>query len=600
MLRRKYGEFSLTAMTYSAALAKRKMASMLSDHCYDQLEHSSNVQIYQRAHERAGLFFDYARNNGYGLILASEYDAVVQSFYYIQYFKLLCLSLEKRYGRGDFIQYSFLPASAIPGSLLVIQRYLDLVLVELQGHRELGRRDKAIELQSRGFAHSVIVSWLINNAVKSSDERQVINPDPVDLLILALEESDRRSQSPLVDRLVKREISLKWCCVEGNRMAVSQDERALEPTSIDTFHVHRLPQSIGQAYTWKWPWARRIITQAIWSQTSVCLNHASLDDDWSPLLRWRLAGMLARNSAGRAITRKAIADIVDRYQPKVAVMSSVYGAMSVAQAYLEERDIPLVRLPHGVEDVSTMDRKWQCEAVGRFGQVEVDQLKLKHVQHHSVFHTIGSYHLGKQVLQHRAGSRDTWSDNQLRIIYPISWGLLFFPDTQLEIEHDLTAIGRAAKSVGAHVEIRCHPRQREWDYYDYEMMRDESGDERGWDLSDGSSSLVEAINASHIILIRTWSGSSLQALYAEKPVVAWMPRSGKQFSDHVLSMLPCRARNGVELSVLWRRLIDQPSYREQVVQKQKALLEYIVSNPCGDPYEGAEKLVVDTMRKVEC
>lgn len=597
-LGRAFGEYHFYGLAYSAQCALRLVyGDPEAKSARGLIGAAANRDLLRHAVDCADRFYAAAERRNFKTIMARESDWIFQPIYYVAYFRALCRRMREEYGVGTYEQYPFFFRSGVHGSWLRIQQYLGMVLDEFNGYSQTGKRDVVDMVYARLMAQS----WarhLTDAAGKiRTAEDQSHHGNEVDVLFLAMEESDRRSQSPLVERFLKHEnLSIKWCCVQGSRMHVSTDERAFERVQDVEETIHALPQDMSGLYRWRFNWQAKQIDWMTRFQINTCLNEAGLDD-WSPLLRWRLSGMLCEGSSKLPLLKKAAGDLLDWYKPKVLVMSSSYGAMRAAQAAAEDRGVPLVRLPHGVEHTTNPEINWRGQSVGRFGRADMESLLRRHPTKSESIKPIGGYHLAAQAIADASNESVKWADGQIQIIYPVSYGLLFYPDTPSDIEIDLLAMGSAARHVGAKLSVRCHPRQRAWDYYDYVAMKWHHGERADWELSDGSDSLVEAMRSSHIMVIRTWAGASLQALYAHRPLVAWMPRYGYDYADEILSKFPSRATNQQELEHEFRRLIDDEDYRAAVLDGQRQLLDYVVKDPYGDPYAGAEGLVLDALRE---
>lgn len=177
-------------------------------------------------------------------------------------------------------------------------------------------------------------------------------------------------------------------------------------------------------------------------------------------------------------------------------------------------------------------------------------------------------------------------------MFLVSPGQYNYSDTATEIVTDIVCLARESASLGADLWVRRHPRQKEQDGFDYDLMKQE-GLQQGvvWNLSDSQLSLTDELLNSDVAIIRKWSDAGVAALCVGIPLLGWMPRVGDPYSDMVLKLLPLQMSVGDRFGDAISRVNDAGSC-DQIRMLQQQCLRSLMGDPAEDPF----KRTVDVLK----
>lgn len=80
-------------------------------------------------------------------------------------------------------------------------------------------------------------------------------------------------------------------------------------------------------------------------------------------------------------------------------------------------------------------------------------------------------------------------------------------------------------------------------------------------------------------------------LYAESPLVGWVPREGVPESSRVIRSLPLFADSEDAFRSMVRRLRDEPGFLEETQKAQSDFLQHQIANPHDAGFEQAAELI---------
>jgi hypothetical protein len=260
----------------------------------------------------------------------------------------------------------------------------------------------------------------------------------------------------------------------------------------------------------------------------------------------------------------------------------------------QQLGIPLICLPHGVRYHYRQEFCWDVNMNGVFGDEVVRGLVQMQPALNGRVRSIGGSHLALQ------GQIDPGEDAQRlkgpwRVCYMVNSTYIHcYPDTAREIEADFRVLAKAIDQVGGRLRIRTHPRTIEADTYRIIIDR-MAADRVPFELSDSHSSLNRDLAECSASLLRIWGGAGIMSMYAECPLLGWVPREGLELSSEVLKSLPTCVSNADTLAATLREIAEKPSRRQSYLDAQEIFFEGQVSDPHGDPYARSLEMIDEFM-----
>lgn len=416
-------------------------------------------------------------------------------------------------------------------------------------------------------------------------KRLSVDEKSVDILVVGLFKTDRMAQQTLVQRLREEKIGeIAWCHYTGDTYLVAVDETA-QP-------LYSRQEGIDEHdcldfFQWRFAFFSRCSNGALAQQLAEGLCHAFADD-----LSMERALMLARAilMLHPPLVPKytSIAAMLSKFQPRMIVADCNCQVMAFAREWARNSHVPYLKLPHGFEYECTTDYEWDNNATGICGRWLADRVRCRSIVHNQLF-VAGGAHMSEQAL--RLSLMPTPLQTRQRVcLLATDVGQQDFPDTEEERINDLEHLAQTVAPIGLHLSIRCHPRtHRLWFY---RLAVDEIS-KRGSEveLLDSQLSLWSQLGESIAAIMRLTSSSAIIALYAQVPLIGWLPRPGPADSDLFLNGLPLHAHTAEEIEALLRRLRLDASFRKYVIEQQSAYLEQLVENPYGDPYQRSIEVI---------
>lgn len=581
---KKYVNYVVYPLTYAALVTARKLFS--KDHYADiaeLVEPAERKRLFAKAGELSQHMVDSLKDSSLPWAAATDYLQLINAAYAFLFWRALLKSARDKYGQGLILHFDFFSNDATPGQILRDYRLLDLAIDEANGWVKESRIRQVLNHVSKTcYALFKPVLKNVDFCLRTSDPQ---HSGQFDLVVLALEESDRRIQAPLINRLAKQdEISFKWITVKNGLMASSRDEKKLD----EVFSIDRcaefIPADLRVLSSFRFRFFKKAAHCTLAGEYASALSVFFADNTSSTVIN-RLAALLVKQHEHIKLYQ-SVRHVLGGKKFRALMMNSSYADMLAPQIWAEREGIPVLRLPHGAENIHGPAVQWKSRATGIFGKAGVEALKLNFGKDYNAV-PVGALHFGIMASDNLKQDSGALFDEPFQVMMILSpGGTSNYPDTASDQERDLIAISSSVAAAGGSFLLRCHPRQVYSNYYDYKLMHRYFGVGE-WNISDGSDSLVDAWRKSAVIITRVWSGASVQCLYGDKPMIAWMPRPGLASGDDMMRRLPCVVTSGPELKACLQRLSADAEFRCDVLKKQRELLAYYIEDPRGDAYQRA-------------
>ncbi len=590
-LTRVFGTFTLCPLRFAAAQTARRLVP--SDQLLDVsslINASERARIDRESTDCLNVFYDALKENQ-NIPWLSCVDLANQSnwFYYLLYWEKMLTELAEQ-GYVNVVLYGPFSRGAMPGAMLAGPDILEILVDRLHADHSSG---PSAASRIRHKAKSLLGQWINSHpnifAQCRSDESSV--GKPASLLVCAFDESDRRSQGHLLKKLLDAGVSdLRWVIRRGDRLPASVDE--VDSPSMSNVQAIRDEIDGSNLYTW---WNGRIqalsechVGDLIWRVLDKVVGDVLCHED-----NGKLAGVILSQNRNMCLRYHSISHLVARYRPKIIVGNSLLGPMVCVRAWARRKGVQFMLLPHGVQTYVRSKYAWDADRLGVMGAQQRDSLLRYYPNDKNKIFLAGGMHLAAQAQSHCEEAKEQALDDPWRACLLVRYGgTVNYPDSSLELEEDLTSLSRAITAYGGVLRIRCHPRQGLWDLSTYrrivERLRASGADV---EMSDPSTSLNRDLAESRVAVIRFWSGAGVVALYAQCPLLGWLPRPLPPESAEIIQGLPVCAEEEVSVAEEARRLVDDPEYAERILVAQKEYLAHLVAKPFGDPYEGAVEAI---------
>ncbi len=427
---------------------------------------------------------------------------------------------------------------------------------------------------------------------------------PGEMLLCGLQVTDWVAQAGLARALADDgSVPFTWLIPEQDRLAKSPDELSgLQHLKALADRTRRIPLDAYGYFAdraWRRPRLERAARLRLAHALRPAIRAALPESDYAP---WHgaLAYLVAVQNPDAHLKYLAAQRMLDRAAPRLVVLSSGIDQLTYVRSWARHRRVPVVRLPHGVEAHLDARYAWDAGCIGVLGSRVAARLRVAGCPAETVA-PAGGLHLaqqGQETAARVACLRAERPPEQGRILLMFSgyWGY-DYPDAMDELRADFEALARALKPVGGRMALRCHPRHV--DAATFQLLCDEirgCGLEMEW--SDARKSLAEDLARSEAALTRTWNGSALMSLYAELPVIAWLPRPTYHDLEEPLRALPLCAQTADEAAALFAS-VRQDERRRFVLERQREQLQDFIASPWDRPYERAVRILRAEWKNVE-
>lgn len=590
----KFKNYHVYPLTYSSIVAVRQLLcrSKWSDSS-DLLSAQEREACFHAGQNYSDRLIGVLRKSKVSWVSSADHLQLALSFFQYFLWRDLIRAGRVKYGEGPVIHYPVFSNASIPTS---IRRSIDMFKLasdEANGWSHPTKKERiynAVDLVLSKAAYLFLKHPRLMLGYEG--------PKPLfsgcDLIMLAQQEADRWIQAPLVSRLNnKHSVRIGWIRCSESSLKKSPDEIQINKVSASSDEVV-IPPDLREYSRWR----LRIFKK--FSDAFLAIEYKrgirSISDTISKSTSFRLANLLSRQHEHIRLFR-SVEGLLSKAEPRCLAINSSYSDMLTPQIWAERRNIPLIRLPHGMEDTLGQTMQWNGKYIGVFGRRAAQDLAGLLNSSKSTIAKIGSLHIGKMAMD-IAGQRELLNfDQNFKVLLPVSPGAFHFPDSPLQIEQDIEAITSAVNRAGGVLIVRGHPRQASGNWSDFSLKKRILSNQ-DWLLSDGSqASLTEQINSSTVIVVRMLGGAAVQCLYSKRPVVAWLPRTGLKFSDTILRDLPANVRSESELFDVIERLKKDEVYLRGVLNTQSEILREIIENPFGEPYDLAESFILKSLGK---
>ncbi|NCC61316.1 MAG: hypothetical protein EOM12_10335 [Verrucomicrobiae bacterium] len=501
-------------------------------------------------------------------------------FYYYHYWSRMLCHLDQRWPSSCIHCYGlFSRGAASKGLTLLVEGTLSILLARASRAKVMSAF--GLKMKSRFKAwFGLHISRNSQYFLKTPKRPKVPN---CALVVNAFIESDRRAQTGLVrDLLSAGKTDFAWVISDESRLPVSADERALDSdvaNCINNKHIVNLHDV---------RWRKNIFATCANSYTKKSIYiilKSILPSNLTNEKVKNLSDLLVNLQPDMVKTYKAIAKILQSFHPKRLIINSSVGEMSYAQVWAEHNSVPVWRLPHGIEYGFGSLQYGNYDRVYVFGKKIQKELEAKRPSLKGRVHCCGGMHLVEHAAICTSATNiglKRMNPMRLRVCLLVTSGCYNLPDTPCEIEQDLMALAAAITEANGELWVRCHPRQA--DGYDYPIMQ-RVAQEQGiaWHLSNSQSSLSCEINDCDVLVIRKWGGAGLAALYANRPLIGWLPRLTLQESDDFIRQLPVCVDTAQDVG---RVIVTLQNYdvRTRQLEKQRLLLHELIGVDHTNPY----------------
>ncbi len=548
--------------------------------------------IFRRAGDLAEHVIGELKQSAYPWCAGTDYLQMINATYAFLLWRRLIREARSRFGDGVVHNTAVFSRSSVPGQVFRDHRLLDLAADAANGLVCASRARKLFEwITEAACTVAYPLLKVPGLCVKPVDKRR--RKSRVDLLVMALDEADRRIQAPLVERLVRTgRLSVQWTTVTHSRTRASRDEESADKIEYQASHIRPIPTDIRELYRWRNPLLKQLSRRLLAREYARALASFFDTEIAAPVIK-RFAALLSIQHEHFLLYHGARL-LLEEADAGALMMNSSYADMLATQICAERMNIPLIRMPHGAENIHGPRQQWRARRIGIYGRAGVDALQRRFGKD-CCAEVVGALHFGAFA----AGKikRDNAGNEKSALLILSPGGTLNYPDTAQEEEEDVAAIAVAVHNWGGRLIVRCHPRQVNTNYYDYVLMS-EMERHSDWSLSDGSDSLVQAVGRSSAVVVRSWSGAAVQCLYGGVPIVSWMPRPGLETGDELLDQFPCRAHDAAGLQSILHSLSNDAGYAETILKAQQKILEYYISRPYDDPYAQAESFVIRAVGEI--
>ena len=519
--------------------------------------------------------------------------------FYYHYWNKCIQNIYDRWGHVKILNYACFSRGALPGIQHVIMDILDVVINLNQNNYKTpsiaflnGFIDNILNIS--GYILNLIPCRVRFDASSLKMLRQH-EKQRKSVIISGLLESDRRAQAGLVEKLISKGfIDFTWLISINNFLSASKDEIFLENNVSSTMNnccsVDLTKMNCKDSF------ALRIIRKHLWHRISRILINALSGEKKNRKIYYELAAILLRLNSHVVQMYKCVDKLFSWLSPKIVVVNSSVEIQRMVRAWCDKNHVEMWRLPHGVERQYINKGVWIGDRIFVMGEWDKQQLlKCRHELKDKI-QCCGGVHLSKQMQFAKTKLQKTITPKIgkiKRICYLMTNSRLFCPDTFLEMEDDIFCLAQICKNNDATLWVRTHPRIHSSKKHNFiSWQQDHLQKKIKWELSDSLSSLNKELQITDVAIIRSWNGVSINLLYAEVPIIGWLPRCGIPDSDDILEQLPLCIRTRDKMSEALCQLND-PKFKSQVVQKQNKLLRQMINNPDAPPFETISELMVN-------
>ena len=512
------------------------------------------------------------------------YHKVTPLLYYFYCWDLILRRL-RREGDRSFRVYGPFSRGSIPGADLLEVDALELMVIRPQAERRLeGAYRLRRWLASRiGRAAAAALATGESLRVRLGLGRQAAGSEPR-LLLAGLQETDAVFQAPLAAALRQwAGDRFRWWRLEPEQARICLHETTGEGRSSRGAEMRYAAGRIAQRNSALGRCMREYAVQRI---AGACRRVR--EDGLLQRYAEEIARILVDSHPDPVAEYRRVSRFLHEERPSLVVGYSNLGLMAHVRSWCRYHRVPFIRLPHGVEPAPRHRALHDADIVGVTGAY--DRRRLEQYQVRVRCSIAGGVHLATQGKRlRREFSLDGTRSGGGELCYLSSSSLYSaYPDTISEVEGDLVQLASAARTCGLRLRIRPHPRSRDRELY-AEIVRNRLKDVL---LSEPAErSLGEDFRSVTAALARLWSGACVLALYCRIPLLGWLPRSGEPESAARVARLPLVARSGVELERLLKRLVQDPEFRDAVLERQDRLLEDEIEDPFGEEYELAVRMI---------
>ncbi|MBU0679628.1 MAG: hypothetical protein KJ626_16115 [Verrucomicrobia bacterium] len=564
-------------------------------HPYDLVSPEDRARFDRLAEEETSRFTDLMGEGGYPMLEwfgAGILNEMLSIFYFSRFWSALLKQLDERFGSPDYRVHAPADFDALPGGVRMAVRSLDKKVLERKGKRER----KALSFADRllAVAGSAVNRWPQFFISVTGDNLNQMKP--VRNLVCGLQSFDSIHQRHLVTRMREAGIAnLGWLVTSRLHTVLTKDEeRAFDDadSGVSSQAIDTESMSYWKADVFEASSRRHVLSRIEKSLRSImCPREAGS-------LVSSLAAMIEPIGRKVMLRYRVVDEALVRYNPQVVMGSSFMGDSPLVWAWCKRHKVTYIRMAHGVEFTFEAPNLWRGDVICVMGEDGRQELsKLKELSS-SRIEVVGGGHIAHQALQAvKEGKRVPEASNPWNALFLYSSSRYDgYPDTSTEIETDFEVLARTIHEQGGELRVRCHPRLPKQMIENVCMRISDKG--FAINICDSEQSLFAQLSEARIALIRIWSGAAIQALYAEVPLIGWLPRIGVESSSRLIRKLPECAENGGSFARILSSAVKNEAYRKQLLQDQETLLGNQIAGPFNEPFEGVVRTLAKTCSAV--
>ncbi len=421
---------------------------------------------------------------------------------------------------------------------------------------------------------------LVNRHAGRWMRRVVEQPMPsgrCDVLVAGLLRTDVHAQRTLVRRLREEvEGPVTWYVYGGGSLAMAKDE----VRSSDALPDHVPVTSLDQ-FAWRWPIAGTWSRADLVAQAETLMAGMTFPSTFLPPHAGRLlASALVEFHPDLRCHYASIAALMEAGSPRLVVTDCNVGTMAFVREWARAHGVPYIKLPHGFEYEETTRYEWDNARTGVLG-AWLEQ-RIQRDQPECPTYRAGGVHLAEQA-EGLSVDEATLAGSTRVLLLASELLRTDFPDTLEQQAQDLRDLMAALHAGGRMLGIRCHPRSA-YGWFYRKVVDASCAAGAPAEMLDALASLRDQVLASGAAMIRIASSSAIVALYARLPLIGWVPRPGHPASDAFLRGLPLHASTAAEVASLAERVGRDPDFRRDVLCRQDAYLNELVTEPQDDPF----------------
>jgi len=431
------------------------------------------------------------------------------------------------------------------------------------------------------FAHRANTDWPVLPKTK--------------VVLFGLPPGDWMAQRGLMARLIAAGAhDVRWLIAERPHFAFQADESGSVLNEMVKQQTDALPVNSRKelpVLVWRRPAFARITGYGLSAVLKRRLQEIP-GFQLEPALAAGLARLIASSAPDLRLQYEGVAELLRQYDPETIVTQSCVEWANMAAVWAALHHRRHVRLPHGTEPEYRAAFLWHADELGVLGADQEKRIQDAGSTRANI-HRVGSMHLGDTFGKRNRPPSTSGHVVTRRLCY-LATRLMVngIRGYGWQVLDDILGLGRVMARNGWRLLVR--PQRGPADEDAYDEIREQI-EHHQWpgELSDALSSLREDLARSDAAILSQWGGAGVAALYADKPLIGWLPRPIHTASDEILRELPLLVAKAGDLPALLMRLESEATWRQEVLSRQGGLLARLIEDPDGDPYSRAIRLIMN-------